>query len=89
MARIASILSVIALLAALFAYSVTHWSFPPVGFEGMIVFGGLSFWLGSLAAAIALLIGTYRQMRRRPDRKWPLVCAVTAGIVLFVAATFP
>jgi hypothetical protein len=89
MARIASVLSVIALLAALFAYSVTHWAFPPVGFEGMIVFGGLSFWLGSVAAAIAMLIGIYRLLCKRPDKKWPLACAVTAGVVLFVAVTFP
>jgi hypothetical protein len=89
MERTASILSVIALLAALFAYSVSHWAFPPVGFEGMIFFSGMSFFLASITASIAALICAYLLLRKRSTRKWPLLCSAIAGIALFVTVRFP
>jgi hypothetical protein len=87
--RIAFALSVFALFAAAFAYSVTHWAFPPVGFEGMLVFGGMSFWLAAIAAGIAALICVEAFLHKRLRLKWSFVCAVLAGIVLFVTVRFP
>jgi len=90
MTRIASVLSVVALTAAILAYSITHWAFPPVGFEGALFFGGVLLWLGAVAAVVAAMICFafffYRGRRRLP---WSLVCAVLAGVVLFVTVRFP
>ena len=90
MTRIASVLSVVALIAATLAYSITHWAFPPVGFEGALLFGGVLLWLGAVAAVVAAMIGLalffYGGRRRLP---WPLVCAVLAGLVLFVTVRSP
>jgi len=49
------LLSYVALLAAAFVFSVTHLAFPPVGFEGMLVLGGLFAWLCILAAVASFL----------------------------------
>ena len=88
MTRTASILSVVGLCAAIFAYSVMHWAFPRVGFEGALVYGGVSFWLGVSAAGIAALICLESLLRRRQRLTWPFVCAALAGIVLFATVRF-
>lgn len=49
------LLSYVALFSAAFVFSVTHLAFPPVGFEGMLVLGGLFAWLCILSASASLL----------------------------------
>jgi hypothetical protein len=87
--RITSAVSTFALCAAGFAYSVTHWAFPSVGFEGMLVFGAMSFWLGVVASGVAALMCAGLFLRKRVILKWPLAAAAMAGTVLFVTVLIP
>ena len=82
MARIAAFASVIALCASIFAYSVTHWGFPAIGFEGAAFFGGVALWVGAITAGLATLICFERWLQKRSRLHWPFVFALVAVIVL-------
>ena len=74
-----------ALFAATMAYTVTHWAFPPVGFEGMIVLSGPSFLLWAVSAAVATLLCAILFFRNHVRTVWPLVWSAAAATILFIA----
>jgi hypothetical protein len=84
MSRAANILSLISLCAVALAFSLTHLGFPPVGFEGAIVFGGLALWAGILSAVAAAFLSAVLAYRRNARWRWPLGCAVFSGIVAVI-----
>jgi hypothetical protein len=79
MARAAQILSIVSLCAVVFAFSVNHWGFPPIGSEGTIFFGGLALWIGILGAFIAVCLSAALAYRNDARWRWSLGCAVLAG----------
>jgi hypothetical protein len=85
MLRASFVLSVSALVMAGIAYAVTHWGFPPVGFEGALVLGGMFLWLSGLS--VVLVYGfciTLGFKQRRAGLIWPLMLSImaVAGLVL-------
>jgi hypothetical protein len=79
------VLAISAFSSAGISYSVTHWAFPPVGYEGMLVLAGLAIWFGILCIAGTIaLIGIILVKRRDFAITWPLICCATAGLLMFV-----
>jgi hypothetical protein len=70
MRRSADILSLVSVLAAMFALSVTQFAFPPVGFEGMIAVAGLSSWLSVLSCFIAFVLCAVLVARHARPKPW-------------------
>jgi hypothetical protein len=80
------ILAISAFTSAALSYTVTHWAFPPVGYEGMLVLAGLAIWIGILCiAGTVVLSGVILVKRRRFPVIWPLVCGAAAGLLMFMA----
>lgn len=89
MTRATSVLSVLSLAAAVFSYSVTHWAFPPVGFESILVYGALAIWLSAVSGVVTTLLCIVMFWRTRVRLNWPFLCVAAAGLVLFVTVRFP
>jgi hypothetical protein len=69
------------------AYAVTHWSFPPVGFEGALLLGGMLLWSSGLC--VVLVCGfciTLAIKQRRAGLIWPLILSIIAVAVLALAS---
>jgi hypothetical protein len=80
------ILAICAMSSAAISYSVTHWAFPPVGYEGMLVLAGLMIWAGILCIAGAIVLsGVILVKRRGFPVAWPLICCAAAGLLMFMA----
>ena len=80
------ILTICAMTSAAISYSVTHWAFPPVGYEGMLVLAGLAIWIGILCIAGTIMLGGIILVKRRNFRvAWPLICCAAAGLLMFMA----
>jgi hypothetical protein len=78
--------AICAITSAAISYSVTHWAFPPVGYEGMLVLAGLAIWLGILCIAGTItLVGIILVKRRDFAITWPLICCAAAGLLMFMA----
>jgi hypothetical protein len=80
------VLAISAIGCAALSYSVTHWAFPPVGYEGMLVLAGLAIWIGLLCIAGTILLSAIFLVKRRAVAvTWPLICCATAGLLMFMA----
>jgi hypothetical protein len=89
MLRASFVLSVSALIMSGIAYAVTHWGFPPVGFEGALVLGGMLLWLSGLS--VVLVCGfciTLAVKQRRAGLIWPLILSMMAVAVLVLTSEF-
>ena len=80
--------SIVSLCAAILAFSVIHFSFPAVGFEGAMVFGGLALWVSAIASVVVMLLCAALFFRKGVWLKWPFLCSAAAGIVLLATARF-
>jgi hypothetical protein len=79
-------LAISAFTSAALSYSVTHWAFPPVGYEGMLVLAGLAIWIGILCIAATIVLSSVILVKRRGfPVTWPLVCCAAAGLLMFMA----
>jgi hypothetical protein len=84
--KAARVLAISAIGCAALSYSVTHWSFPPVGYEGMLFLAGLAIWIGVLCiAGTIVLSGVILVKRRGFPVTWPLICCAAAGLLMFMA----
>jgi hypothetical protein len=84
--KAAWVLAICAIGCSALSYTVTHWAFPPVGYEGMLVLAGLAIWIGILCiAGTVVLSGVILVKRRRFPVIWPLVCGAAAGLLMFMA----
>ena len=80
------VLSICATVCAALSYTVTHWAFPPVGYEGMLVFAGLAIWIGILCIAGTIVLSGIILIKRRGFPViWPLICCAAAGLLMFMA----
>ena len=80
------ILTISAFTSAALSYTVTHWAFPPVGYEGMLVLAGLAIWIGILCIAGTLVLsGVILVKQRGFPVTWPLICCAAAGLLMFMA----
>jgi hypothetical protein len=80
------VLAICEITSAGISYSVTHWSFPPVGYEGMLVLAGLTIWIGILCIAGTIALSCVILVKRRRFKvTWPLVCCAAAGLLMFMA----
>jgi hypothetical protein len=83
MLKASFVLSALALAMSVIAYSTTHWGFPPVGFEGAIVFGGMLLWLSAICALLTWgFCLTLFVKRRRAQLSWPLSLSALAVVIL-------
>jgi hypothetical protein len=77
-------MSIAALAAAGLSFSVTHWAFPPVGYEGMLWLAGLALWVGIFCIVGTIAFGCIIFTKRRGvNVAWPLACCATAGVLMF------
>jgi hypothetical protein len=84
--KAAWVLAICAIGCAALSYTVTHWAFPPVGYEGMLVLAGLAIWIGILCiAGTVVLSGVILVKRRGFPVTWPLICFAAAGLLMFMA----
>jgi hypothetical protein len=68
------LLAILAISGGALAFSVTHFAFPPVGYEGMLVLAGLALWFGIFCIAGTLALCCYILFKRRGfPIAWPLV----------------
>jgi hypothetical protein len=86
MRKSADILSLMALLAAMLALSVTQFAFPAVGFEGMIAVAGLSSVLSILSCLTAFALCVVLLAKHARPRPWR-PALVSAGAVCVLAIT--
>jgi len=87
MLRASFVLSVSALVMAGIAYAVTHWGFPPVGFEGALVLGGMFLWLSGLSVVLVCgfcIMLAFKQ--RRAGLIWSFILCIMAVAVLVLAS---
>jgi cation transporter-like permease len=81
--RAIRLLAVLAVSGGALAFGVTHFAFPRVGFEGMLVLAGLAIWFSILCIAVAFALGCFILLRRRGfPIAWPLVCCAAAGLLI-------
>ena len=59
------VLSISAFACAALSYTATHWTFPPVGYEGMLVLAGLAIWIGILCIGGTIVLSTVILIKRR------------------------
>lgn len=79
-------LAISAIGCAAISYSVTHWAFPPVGYEGMLVLAGLAIWIGILCIAGTIVLSCIILVKRSGFAvTWPLIFCAAAGLLMFVA----
>jgi hypothetical protein len=79
------LLAILAVSGGALAFSVTHFAFPRVGFEGMLVLAGLAIWFSILCIAGAFALGCFILFRRRGfPIAWPIVCCAAAGLLIFL-----
>jgi hypothetical protein len=79
-------LAISAFTSGALSYSVTHWSFPPVGYEGMLVLAGPAIWFGILCIAGTMVLSSVILVKRRGMAvTWPLICCAAAGLLMFMA----
>ena len=79
------VMSIASLAAAGMSFSVTHWAFPPVGYEGMLWLAGLALWVGIFGIVGTIAFGCIMFIkRRRVNVAWPLACCATAGVLMFL-----
>jgi hypothetical protein len=79
------ILSIVSLAAAAASFSISHWRFMPVGFEGMLWLAGLLLWVAVLCIVGTIAFGGIILMKRRGiNIAWPLVFCATAGVLIFL-----
>ena len=79
------ILTICAMTSAAISYSVTHWAFPPVGYEGMLVLAGLAIWIGILCIAGTIIFSCVILMKRGFAVTRPLICCAAAGLLMYMA----
>src|SRR2546423_4094656 len=74
---LATNLLIVAALALLFCLDVRFWNLVPLGYEGMLAFGWLGFWLGFSLSLLSLVLAAvlFRRSRTR-GRVVLLVCCV-------------
>src|SRR5436190_2134782 len=70
-------LLVVAALALLFCLDLRFWNHIPLGYEGMLAFGGLAFWFGLSLSLLSVVLAAvvFRRSRTR-GRIGLLVCYV-------------
>jgi hypothetical protein len=79
------LLACLAVSCGALAFSVTHFAFPPVGYEGMLVLAGLALWFSILCIAGTLALCCYILFRRRGvPIAWPILGCAAAGLLLFL-----
>ena len=64
MARLARFLSILGLVAALLTISLTHFNFPRVEYEIMILISAVSIFLALACSGLALLLVSFMLMRK-------------------------
>jgi hypothetical protein len=80
------VLAICAITSAAISYSVTHWAFPPVGYEGMLVLAGLAIWFGILCIAGTIALSCVILVKRLDCAiTWQVICCATAGLLTFIA----
>jgi hypothetical protein len=80
------VLAIGAIGCAALSYTVTHWAFPPVGYEGMLVLAGLAIWIGILCIVGTIVLSGIILIKRRGFPViWPLICCAAAGLFMFMA----
>jgi len=84
--RLSKFLSVVAMTSAVIAISVTHFKFPPVGYEGMVFMSSVAVVLAIGAALLSLvLVGSLLIRRKLPH---PVNPAVVSLLSLALAFTY-
>ena len=79
-------LAICAIGCAALSYSLTHWAFPPVGYEGMLFLVGVALWIGILCIAATMVLSCVILVKRRGiPVAWPLICCAAAGLLMFMA----
>src|ERR1041384_4849267 len=76
-------LLVVAALALLFCCDVVFWHTIPLGYEGILAFGSLSFWFGVALTVIGLcfvVFGLFRYGRARSS-----VITLASGVLLLIS----
>ena len=87
MFRAAFTFAVFALAASVLAYATTHGSFPRVGSEGALFFGGTLLWLSALSVVLTWAVCLALFVRRqRSQLAWPLACSAIALAVLLIGS---
>jgi hypothetical protein len=83
--KVIRLLAILAVSGGALAFSVTHFAFPRVGFEGMLVLAGLAIWFSILCITGTFALGCFMLFRRRSfPMAWPLVYCVAAGLLIFL-----
>ena len=78
-------LLVVAALALLFCCDAVFWHTIPLGYEGMLAFGALSFWFGVVLTVVALsfvIVGFVRYGRGRSG-----LITLGCGLLLLIGFT--
>jgi hypothetical protein len=80
------VLAICAIGCAAVSYTVTHWAFPSVGYEGMLVLAGLAIWIGILCIGGTIVLSGVILIKRRgfPVTR-PLICCAAAGLLMYMA----
>jgi len=65
------LLAILAVSGGALAFSVTHFAFPRVGFEGMLVLAGLAIWFSILCIAGAFVLCCFIQALAKESRRSP------------------
>ena len=91
MLRASFVLSVSAMVMAGIGYAVTHWGFPPVGFEGALILGGMLLWLSGWS--VVLVCGFCMMLafqQRRAGLIWPLIlCSMAVAVLVLASGLLP
>lgn len=84
MHRLSRFLSVIALISATLAVSVTYFSFPPIGYEGMIFLSSVAVVLTIGSGLLSLALVAIIFVRKKP----PKPVSTTAISIVSIAIAF-
>jgi hypothetical protein len=80
------VLAISAMTSAALSYTVTHWAFPPVGYEGMPVLAGLAIWIVILCISGTIVLSGIILIKRRGFAvTCHLIGCVAAGLLMFMA----
>lgn len=79
----------VSLGAAAFVFSVTRLAFPRVGFEGVLVWGGLSAGLCILAAVVSITLSAVLKLKGASVGSTPTILSLVAVGVITAATMLP
>jgi len=83
--RVIRLLAIFSVSGSALAFGVTHFAFPRVGFEGMLVLAGLAIWFSLLSLTGTVALGCFMLVRRRSfPMALPLVYCISAGMLIFL-----